>query len=253
MTNNANAARLRLKQSTGWFAADASFETALLVLSDGAFRLFAWICLKADPHTGRFHSTHRELSIALFRSRRAIAKYIAELEERKICRVRSATNQHDRTWFEVSEIYWPYERISTDQDRYADKDLKLYVGKIRDLYLSLGCGNGNFSAADERSAAELFKQGIAVSVVEDAILLGCARKYVSSVNDGERAGNGTCWTPIGSLAYFESLIEEVNHAPFSPDYRLYVRARAKAYLQHCTNRESGGKIESQPKLGAQNP
>lgn len=239
MTDNVDAARLRLKRSTGWFAAGASFEDALLILSDGAFRLFAWICLKADRHTGRFHSSHRELSIALSKSRRAIAKYIAELEEKEICRVRSATNQHDRTLFEVSEIYWPYERISIEQDGYTDKDLQLYVEKIRDLYLSLGCGNGSFSATDERTAAELFKQGVAVSIIEDAILLGCARKYVSSVNDGERAGNGpSSWAPIGSLAYFESLIEEVNLAPFSPDYRLYVRARAKAYLQHSIRRES---------------
>lgn len=237
MTSNANGARLRLKESTGWFAAGASFETALLVLSDGAFRLFAWICLKADRHTGRFQSTHRELSVALSRSRRAIGNYIAELEEKGICRVQSATNQHGRTLFEVSEIYWPYERIATGQAQHSDQGLELYVGKIRQLYLTFGCANGSFSAADRRTAVELFKRGIAVSVVEDAILLGCARKHVSALNGEGLAENGTgSWTPIGSLAYFESLIEEVKLTPFSPDYRRYVRAKANAYAQHCKQR-----------------
>jgi len=40
--------RLSLKESSGWFAAGASFRRALTVLSDGAFRLFALICLEAD-------------------------------------------------------------------------------------------------------------------------------------------------------------------------------------------------------------
>jgi len=240
MTSNGNRARLRLKQPAGWFAADASFETALLVLSDGAFRLFAWICLNADRHTGHFQSTHRELSIALSRSRRSIGNYIMELEEKEICRVQSATNQHGRTSFEVFEIYWPYERIPSNNDEgQTDQSLELYVGKIREAYLTLGCATGSFSAADRCTAVELYKRGIAVSVVEDAILLGCARKYVSSLNAGGSTGNETgSRAPIGSLAYFEPLFEEVNLTPFSSDYRRYLRAKANAYVQHYKQRSA---------------
>ena len=138
MTNNDNRARLRLKQSSGWFVAGESFETAVLVLSDGAFRLFAWISLRADRHTGRFQSTHKELSMALSRSRRAIGNYISELEEKGICRVQSASNQHGRTSFEISDSYWPYERIGNEELQQGEQVLVSDVAKIRELYLTLG-------------------------------------------------------------------------------------------------------------------
>ena len=37
--------RMSLKETTGWFAAGNAFRKALGLLSDGAFRLFAHICL----------------------------------------------------------------------------------------------------------------------------------------------------------------------------------------------------------------
>ena len=75
--------------------------------------------------------------------------------------------------------------------------------------------------------------GIRVSVVEDAILLGCARKHVSSLKDeGATSIGAASWAPIGSLAYFEPLIEEVKLTPFSSDYRRYVRAKAHAVGDH---------------------
>ena len=44
--------RLRLKSPAGWFEAGRETEEALQLLSGGAFRLFPWICLKADRNTG---------------------------------------------------------------------------------------------------------------------------------------------------------------------------------------------------------
>jgi len=41
---------LILKQSTGWFAAGWQFAQALEELSDPAFKLYAWLCLRADLH-----------------------------------------------------------------------------------------------------------------------------------------------------------------------------------------------------------
>jgi len=239
MTSNGKGARLRLKEPTGWFAAGASFEAALVELSDGAFRLFAWICLKANRHTGRFESTHRELAATLSRSKRAIGNYVLELEQKGICRVRSATNQHGCSWFEITDGYWPYERIQTERSQPRLEGLDAYIREIADLYLKLGCGSGSFSAADQRTAIVLFKRGIPLSVVQDAILLGCARKYVSSLTGagGGSSSNGSVgWAPIGSLAYFEPLIEEVRLVPFSPDYRQYVRAKARAYAQSFSGR-----------------
>jgi len=45
--------RLQLKQPTGWFAAGREIAEALTLLPDPAFRLYLYICLNADRHTGR--------------------------------------------------------------------------------------------------------------------------------------------------------------------------------------------------------
>lgn len=48
MTTNAYSPpreKLRLKEPTGWFAAGSGFQRAITELSDGAFKLFAYLCL----------------------------------------------------------------------------------------------------------------------------------------------------------------------------------------------------------------
>jgi hypothetical protein len=39
-------------RSTGWFAAGWQFGQALGELPDAAFKLYAWLCLNVDRHTG---------------------------------------------------------------------------------------------------------------------------------------------------------------------------------------------------------
>jgi hypothetical protein len=99
-----------LKKASGWFAAGDSFRCALTALSDGAFKLFAYICLEADRRTGRLLITQTELAQALGKSRRIIGAYVAELQAQGVCCVRAGRNQFARTVFEVSDAYWPYER-----------------------------------------------------------------------------------------------------------------------------------------------
>jgi hypothetical protein len=77
--------KLTLKEPTGWFAAGESFRRALLLLSDGAFKMFAYLCLQADRRTARVETTHRELAQALGKSKRAIGTYVGELEKHRIC------------------------------------------------------------------------------------------------------------------------------------------------------------------------
>jgi hypothetical protein len=55
-----------LKEASGWFAAGDSFRRALTGLSDGAFKLFAYICLEADRRTGRLLMTQTELGARKF-------------------------------------------------------------------------------------------------------------------------------------------------------------------------------------------
>ena len=48
------APRLILKQPTGWLAAGREVAEALALLPDPVFRLYMYLCLNADRHTGRF-------------------------------------------------------------------------------------------------------------------------------------------------------------------------------------------------------
>ncbi len=51
------APRLIFKQPTAWFAAGRKFARALTLLSDGAFRLYVYACLRAGRHTGCLRAT----------------------------------------------------------------------------------------------------------------------------------------------------------------------------------------------------
>jgi len=136
------------------------------MLSDGAFRLFTWICINAHRPSGRLETTHKELATALGKSRRALGAYIAELEQKGICRIQRAVNQHARTSFEVTDHYWPYERteqMSSNSEPHLDSesnearwagavkapvtmvsdselDLRSYIASVREMFLTLGCG-----------------------------------------------------------------------------------------------------------------
>jgi hypothetical protein len=52
-----SAPRLILKHPTGWFAAGREFAQALTLLSDGAFKLYVYACLRAGRHTGCLRAT----------------------------------------------------------------------------------------------------------------------------------------------------------------------------------------------------
>lgn len=87
------------------------------VLSEGAFRLFAWLCMRAHRPSGQLDATQRELAVALGRSRRALSGYIAELEQKGVCWVKEGSNQYARTRFEIADSYWPYDKAGEDQSR----------------------------------------------------------------------------------------------------------------------------------------
>jgi len=245
-TSDSNA-RLRLKQGgeRGWFAAGEGFRRALGSLSDGAFKLFAWLCLEAERESGRIQATHKELSRALGKSKRAVGGYVAELEAKGMCRVEGGTNQHAPRRFEICEDYWPYQRVAQsmrgqaladDAERDASakcgegatqvrpkgsaEELEEYVGTIREWFIRIGCGKGSFNAADGRYAGQLQQRGVRLGTVESALLVGEARKYESWLN----GGGGS---PISSLRYFEPLIAEVEQSAeaFSGEYKKYLRGK----------------------------
>ena len=237
--------RLRLKQARGWFAASDGIRAALELLSDGAFRLFVHLCLEADRRSGRILTSYSELAREISRSRRVVVSYVSELDQKGVCVVRAGRNQHTRTLIEVSDSYWPYfkqtpgddvarpdpakELLSSSSGPQApptgDESNK-YLETVRRWYLDAECTASRFSLRDRAKALEFHSCGLPLELIEAAVLLGAARKYVSWLNGGAR-------TPIGSLEYFEPLVAELQDQPPSDTYRKYLRARAGQLAALC--------------------
>lgn len=209
--------RLVLKEPVGWFAAGDSFRKALNVLSDGAFKLYAFLCLEADRRTGRYKATQKELAMALEKSKRIVGAYVAELQAKEICDIEPGKNQFAPTVFRISDSYWPYHR-SDESLKHSEQES--YIASVREGFLSLGCVIGKFGAAEVQAARNMQIRGIPVAVIQDAMLLGACRKYTSWLN-------GEALEPIRSLAYFEPLIAEVQSEPLPPGYSAYLRRKVQ--------------------------
>lgn len=203
-----------LKEASGWFAAGNSFRRTMPLLSDGAFKMFAYICLEADRRTGRYEAVQNELAVALRKSRRIIGNYIRELECKGVCNVSNGKNQYTRTCFEIRDEYWPYNRATdeTPQDAYVDS--------IKNSFISLGCTTGKFTSRDAQIAGHFQKRHIPLELIQDALLMGACRKLISLLN-------GNSGEPIASLAYFDGLISEIRERPIPADYREYLREKVK--------------------------
>jgi hypothetical protein len=139
-----------LKEPTGWFAAGRSFRQALTILSDGSFKLFAYLCLEADRRTGRFETTQRELAQALGKSKRAIGTYVRELDKQGICRTRPGRNQFAPAVFEITETYWPYQKPASGS---SSSEETRYVDSVRQAFLAVVCiGEVHFRGRQNRKA-----------------------------------------------------------------------------------------------------
>jgi hypothetical protein len=209
--------RLRLKESTGWFAAGKAFRRALALLSDGAFRLFTYICLEADRRTGRIQATHKDLATALGKSKRAIGTYVSELESKGVCLLKPGKNQFAATVFEIADSYWPYYREGNSS---KSTEQMAYVKSIRECFLNLGCTGSHFNAADVTAVCELHRRGIPLAVIENAMLMGACRKYSSWLE-------GQALEPIQSFSYFSSLIDEIQEKPLPSGYSEHLRGKVR--------------------------
>lgn len=218
--------RLVLKHATGWFAAGWEFGDAMMLLSDAGFKLFAWICLNADRHSGRIRLPVDEIARHLRREPGWVEAGWRELERSGLCR------QVGDGWTEVSDRFWPYEK-------QARAGAGGYVEQVRRLLCAPACVRCRFTAADEKLARELERRGVTVAQIERAILLGCSRKYASML------ANPAAWTPIASLSYFTALIDEVCRTGTPESYWAYV-ARTAAEMERLWSskarevREQGG-------------
>lgn len=203
-----SAARLILKQPTGWFAAGREVAQALALLSDGAFKLYIHLCLQADRHTGRTVIELAALTRILQKDPASIEASLGELELRKICERRE-----DRV--EICDRFWPYQK----QVSIGAVDLETdFVRQVREAFLKPACVRSVFTAADEKLALNLCRRGARLEQLRRAIWLGCTRKYIVMLN----AQTGL---PINSLAYFASLIDEVTQPHIPASYWEHVRRR----------------------------
>jgi hypothetical protein len=197
---------VEIKES-GWFAAGREVKKALFLLSDGGFRLYLYFCLNANRSTARVFIHYGEVATKLNRSRRSIATHFDELRASSVCHVVSAAvNQHSRTEVEICDEFWPYTK-----ERSADKPSEWsgYRAAIKSMLSKRACINCEFTATDEQFAAELFRCGVSLEQIEQAIALACCRKYVGLIN-------GTDNEMIRRFSYFRDTIEEVRDPDANP-------------------------------------
>lgn len=241
---------IRLKNGETFFAAGESFNRASSILSDGAFKLFVHLCLRADRRTGRYETTMKQLATALHKSRRIIGSYAAEVRAKEICTIQMGSNQYERTVIEICDDYWPYVRESSTLPGYdhkidllsvnvngylcekvLDTDREEYLKRIRDTFVSLGCVRGGFRTADGIVAESFFNRGIPLAVVCDALAVGAVRKYCSWLNGGTNER-------IASLKYFEAVVDELLHNPLPPGYSAYIVEKLGQLRRLWINRQN---------------
>ena len=124
----------QLKLQGGWFAAGAPLLQAMEAVSDGAFKLFVYLCLKADRSTGELSVSPTQLARALRKSRRSLFTYLGELQSRGLLRLSLAHNQHERTHIQIRQAFWPYQRSLVQEPEAAESQ---YVDQVARLLL--GC------------------------------------------------------------------------------------------------------------------
>jgi len=203
----------RLKHPTGWFAVGREVSRALQLLSDGAFKLYMHLCLKADRSTGQYKGDHVDLVRALGKSRRSVVVYLEELRRHGVCKTQPARNQHGQGQIEICDAFWPYERQPAEE---TPQSLADYTAEIRRLLGGRACVKISFSPADEKLAAAFFQQQLPIGTIEHGILLACTRKYMTLLTT---PNSGL----IVSLSYFRDAIEEATTSKVSNDYWRYLR------------------------------
>ena len=239
---------MKLKDPTGWFAAGPRMLQALCLLSDGAFKLFAYLSLTAGRGTGRVQVTQLELARVLRKSRNSISSYLEELTQQGVCFIKPSPNQHQPGEIEIADAFWPYHKetgsiaVPPLPDPIAVRENRPecgssssparsmprpateteFIEQVRTCLLQYSIFSSSFGTADRKLAADLFRGGVSFEQLERALLLGLGRKYLSSLNS-------TASSPIYSLAYFLPCLDEVSQTPSSDQYWEYLRRRLKDF------------------------
>lgn len=210
--------RLTLKHPSGFFAAGGEMKDALTLLSDGAFKIYVYVCLYADRRTAQLRFRMAELAQATGHSTRSLTSYLEELRSTEVSIVYRAANQHEVGRIEICDRFWPYQKQTPAS--LDDPEQARFVTRVRGLFLEPACVSSTFSVADEKLAADWYRAGVALDQIQRAILIGCARKYVALFN---HSGG----LPVTSLQYFAGLLQEVAGMEINLSYWRYLAARVR--------------------------
>jgi hypothetical protein len=224
-----SAPQLVLKQPTGWFAAGREFAQALRLLPDAPFKLYAWLCLHADRHTGRIQLQVSQWAAALGVEQIWVEAGVAQLCRAGVCRVSASQ-------LEIEDRYWPYQKQTRPAESLTQAD---YVQSVRALFLRPACVRSAFTAADETIANELWRRGVSLDSVRQAIWLGCARRYAMMLNR-EIA------LPITSLRYFALIVEEVTQPGMPAGYWEHARRKAQRLEREWLRSQTPGLAAERP-------
>ena len=93
-----------------------------------------------------------------------------------------------------------------------------YVQSVLDAYRVTPGTCGVARRADRAFALELFERGVAIKVVENALVLAAARRTL-------RSHDAPPLKVIRSLAYFSPVIDEVLSLQVDPAYFQHLRSR----------------------------
>lgn len=209
---SATPIRLKPECSTGWFAAGPMMSQALSDLSDGAFKLFVYLCLHASRQSGSLALSQAILASDLGKSRRSIGLYLTELEQTGCCHIQPRRNQQARGSVTIADPYWPYQRWPSPNDSSAQSD---FVAAVKRIFLQRVPGAASFTAADQQLACRWFLQQVPLDRVEKALLLGSVRQQISRIHRQDH-------TTIRSLHYFQPLLEEVRQLQVSHRYWIHL-------------------------------
>lgn len=212
-----NTSALILKNPRGWFAAGAEVQKAMALLSDGAFKLFVYLCLNARRESGVLEASQADLAQGLKKTTGTVRRSLGEMEAAGILsHARFSHHPRGHGVIRIAEAFWPYQAL--EEQTALDPAGDAFVAEVRKMLQARACVQTTFSVADEIVARAWSARGIALERIEQAILMGCARKYVSWRNNPAQA-------PIASLAYFEPVLQEIDQQKITPAYWDYVRDR----------------------------
>jgi len=203
-----------------------------LALPDGAFKLYVWLRLNTRIDTGSLETSQSDLSRALNKARGTIRANLKTLERAEVCRMKFPRNPHGRGWIQITDDYWPYERRDGKTD---DPGLRSYLDQIRTVLADRACIRTPLSRSDELLARQWHARGVTIQQISQAVLMGCARKYISW-------RNGTPPVLIGSLAYFEPILAEVKAENAPGEYYGYIRYRIEQMEKLWASGEQPGRF-----------